>query len=183
MPTIIGLILLPIGCLLVVGATIALAWETAHLGNSDRPASIKDEIKSNFQKYKAYLLSPLSLAFFLYIIAFIPLLIMPAMGDFGMFFLFAIIIAFTGFSAISPIINLFQPYWWLNTALYIISWFLLFYGIIGTLSWRLGEDASIAAIGFGPAMMISFFVLPISAMIKLVMYLSNRSQNRTSGHL
>lgn len=91
--------------------------------------------------------------------------------EFGMVLLFAIIIAFTGFSAISPIVNLFLPRWWLNTVLYIASWFLLLYALIGTLSWRAGEDMSVAAIGFGPAMVLAFFVLPITAVIKLVTFL------------
>lgn len=188
--TLIGVILLSLGCLVVIGAVIGLVLEMKHLSardtaakplsTSESPANPtpEDSLNTTLRTYKPYILSPVGLAFIFYLFAFIPLLLMPALGDLGMLFLFAIIMAFTGFSAISPIINLFQPHWWLNTVLYIVAWFLLFYALIGTLSWRAGEDMSMAAIGFGPAMLVAFFILPTSAVVKLTMYLSSQSKNR-----
>jgi hypothetical protein len=133
-------------------------------------------VTTTIRQYLPFLLSPVGMALVLYLAAFIPLLILPALAEFGMLFLFAIIIAFTAFSAISPIINIFRPRWWLNTVLYIVSWFLLFYGMIGTLTLSGGKDASIVAIGFGPAMMVAVVVLPITAVVRLIMYISSRSE-------
>lgn len=186
----ISLIVISLGCLIFLALVVVLAWEFSRsrtgrnpvyspIGAENQDASLpEDAPTTTIRKYKPYLLSPIGLAFLLYLISFIPLLIIPALEvEFGMVFLFAIIIAFTGFSVISPIINLFLPRWWLNTVLYIISWFLLFYALIGTLSWRAGEDMSIAAIGFGPAMMAAFFVLPVTVVVKLFMFFSSKSQD------
>jgi uncharacterized membrane protein len=189
--TLIGLSLLSLGCLVVIGVIIGLAWEVTTLGAGDPPdhaiSAVETQIPSSpeavlnnttLRKYQPYLLSPLGLACLVYLVSLILLLFLPALGDPGMLFLFAIIMVFTGFSAVSPILNLFQPRWWLNTVLYIVAWFLLFHALIGTLSWRAGEDLSIAAIGFGPAMLAAFFILPITALIKLVMYLASQSKRR-----
>ena len=177
-----GLILLPLGCILVAGMAIVLAWKLLQMGPGDssaNSASVREELTIFFNKYKPYFLSPLFQAILLYLISFIPLMLIPAMGAFAMLFLFPIIIAFTCFSGISPIINLYQPRWWLNTVLFIASWFLLFYGLIGTLTWRAGEDASEVAIGFGPAMLVAFFVLAVTAVLKLIEFILRRVQNRS----
>lgn len=61
---IIGLVM-PIGCLILTGLVIAVAWELKRMGKGDLPGNsmfTTDEIKETFSKYKPYLLSPIGLA-------------------------------------------------------------------------------------------------------------------------
>ena len=184
----ISIILLPLACVLFVGFAFGLAWVINRMSPHTNPAdsastpldenqvvSLREDTQTkNPKKFVPYVLSPLAQALLVYLVSLILILLMPIGLDYGMLFLYAVIFIFTGFSAISPIVNLFLPRWWLNTGLFIISWFLLFYGIMETMIWRFGGSTDMTGLGmaFALPMMAAGFAFPLTALVRLIMYVT-----------
>jgi len=191
--TVSSIIILPLGCILFVGLAICLAWGIKsmmpHINPVDSSFASLDENQvvslskgmqtKNFKMYLPYLLSPLAQAFIVYLASILLILPMSNGLDISTLFLFAVIFMFTGFSAISPIVNLFLPRWWLNAILFVISWFLLFSGLMSTMMWRLGDAADMTGLGMAFALPIiaAGCVFPLTALIRLIMYVIKNREN------
>lgn len=188
------LTILPLGCLIVVGMALAIGWGIKRIGirtNLDSSASTAENqvvsLSENtntkvVRKYLPYLLSPLAQAILVYLVSAILIWLMPVVNqDFGSLLLYAVIFAFTGFSVLSPIINLFLPRWWLNTGLFLLSWYLLFSGLLGTMTLRFGDSADMTGLGmaFLLPMTAAIFVFPITALIQLFLFVMKRSQSKS----
>jgi hypothetical protein len=63
------------------------------------------------------------------------------------------------FAGISPIINLFMPHWKLNTALFVVSWVILYLSIVGT--YYLGYTLTLQDLSLFWPMLASGLFLPV----------------------
>jgi hypothetical protein len=85
------------------------------------------------------------------------------------------ILALTAFSILSTMVNLFLPRWWLNTGLFLLSWFLLYFGLFSAIESRIGESLGAAAIGFFTPLMAAACFLPLTALIRLILFARRKS--------
>lgn len=177
--SVMSIFALPLFCIFATGAVLAAAAVIKRLGPPN-PASSEivggeiaavhasDPRRNRLQ----ILLSPVVLAVIVYLISLLLILLTPLESEYGIFFLLAVILLFSTYSAVSPVINLFLPRWWLNAVLFVGSWFLLFYGLLGTMLWRFGgaqADNSGLGIAFGLPMMMAGLVFPLTVLFKLIM--------------
>jgi hypothetical protein len=106
-------------------------------------------------------------AIFIYLITLILSWLMPDLGGIG----FIILIAF---SILSPIGNLFATSWWLNTGLFLLSWYSLVNALGSAYEAHYGHSLGAGGMIIIPSMMAIAIVLPITALIKLIMHRSKK---------
>ncbi len=73
------------------------------------------------------------------------------------------------FTVLSPIVNAFFPRWWLSTGLFILSWFLLVFALIGILPPLPDPDiGDTRGMAFVIPMALCGLFLPLSAILRFI---------------
>jgi hypothetical protein len=109
-------------------------------------------------------------ALLIYLIYAVIAWLMPDLGGIGFIFLVA-------FSILSPIVNLFASYWWLNTGLFLLSWYVLSIAFKSTYEAQYGRPLGAGAMILIPSMLAVVIVLPLTGLIKLIMNRSKKAGN------
>ena len=88
--------------------------------------------------------------------------------------------ALTGFTLLSPAINIFLRKWWWNTGLYILSlvvFWIFLEALVEPSSSRSGTGIGEGAIVFMLPMFLPFFALPISGILRFLVYRFQKSRD------
>ena len=178
---IVSMIALPLGCIVLLGITLAVAWGmnraiTPAVGNTSEAIQEDRGIFSN--KRIAFLLSPLGLALIHYMFLGVPLWIAFVINpDFGMIVFLVNILAFTAYSLASPILIIFLPRGWLHSILFVPCWLLLYAGIFAPVQIFVEGGIGDLGIALGAPMMFAGILFPASVLVQVARFAVKRLQN------
>ena len=178
---IVSMIALPLGCIVLLGITLAVAWGmnraiTPAVGNASDAIQENRGIFSN--KRMAFLLSPLGLALIHYAFLGIPLWIAFFINpDFGMIVFLVNILAFTAYSLASPILVIFLPRGWLHSILFVPCWLLLYAGIFAPVQIFVEGGIGDLGIALGAPMMFAGTLFPVSVLVQAARFVVKRLQS------
>ena len=183
-----SLFIIPLILIAFVCLSIGLAWvikKTDLLKNLDKHESIEEypvtsvsaearpkSIFTFLSSHKFYLHLPLIQALIFYLGCTIVIFLAPA-DTRGDHLVVLVAYALTAFSILNPIINLFLARWWLNTGLFVLSWFMLYYGLFQTVEFArpgTGEALGAGAMIFFLPMEAAMCLLPITALVRLILF-------------
>ena len=178
---IVSMIALPLGCMVLVGITLAVVWGinraiTPAVGNTSE--AIQDDRGIFSNKRMSFLLSPLGLALIHYAFLGIPLWIAFITNpDFGMIVFLVNILAFTVYSLASPILIIFLPRGWLHSLLFVPCWFLLYAGIFAPVQIFVKEGIGDLGIALGAPMMFAGILFPVSVLVQVARFAVRKLQS------